>query len=194
MGARIDGPIQHGVTGGSNWLVSNTVNGNAGVVAGFSPGTQVALQFDNSRFTTNATRYTYNPNVTSSLELTVTQPLLRGFGIALNRRFIRIAKLSERIADLVFRQQVIDTVAGIARLYTDLVSLNEDVKVKQESLRLAERLYEDNKNKVNQGTLAPIEVTRAQAQVAAARQALISAEGLVRQQELIVKTDITRTV
>ena len=54
-------------------------------------------------------------------------------------------------------------------------------------------MYEDNRNKVNQGTLAPIEVTRAQAQVAASRQALISAEGLVRQQELVVKTAVTRT-
>src|SRR4030095_208479 len=113
--------------------------------------------------------------------------------IGMNRRYIRIAKRSEKIADLVFRQQVIDTIAGVARLYTDLVSLDEDVKVKQETLRLAERLYEDNNNKVNQGTLAPIEVTRAQAQVAASRQALISAEGLVRQQELVVKTAITRT-
>jgi outer membrane protein TolC len=85
-----------------------------------------------------------------------------------------------------------DTVSGIARLYTDLVSLNEDVKVKQEALRLAERLHEDNKNQVDQGTQAPIEVTRANAAVAASRQALITAEGLVRQQELIVKTALTR--
>jgi len=180
------------LTGGSNWLVSNAVNGNAAFVQGFSPGTQLAVNFDNSRFTTNATSYTYNPIVTSSLGFTVTQPLLRGFGIALNRRFIRIARQNQKIAGLVFQQQVIDTVAGVARLYTDLLSLDEDVKVKQESLKLAERLYADNKNKVDQGTLAPIEVTRAQAQVAASRQALISAEGLVRQQELIVKTAITR--
>ena len=181
------------LTGGGNWLNSDTINGNLGFLQGFSPGTQIAVNFDNSRFNTNAINYTYNPVFTSTLNFTVTQPLLRGFGIGMNRRYIRIAKRSEKIADLVFRQQVIDTIAGVARLYTDLVSLNEDVKVKQESLKLAERLYEDNKNKVNQGTLAPIEVTRAQAQVAAGRQALISAEGLVRQQELVVKTVVTRT-
>jgi len=181
------------LTGGGNWLNADTINGNLGFLQGFSPGTQIAVNFDNSRFTTNAINYTYNPVFTSTLNFTVTQPLLRGFGIGMNRRYIRIAKRSEKIADLVFRQQVIDTIAGVARLYTDLVSLNEDVKVKQESLKLAERLYEDNKNKVNQGTLAPIEVTRAQAQVAAGRQALISAEGLVRQQELVVKTVVTRT-
>jgi outer membrane protein len=180
------------LTGASNWLVSKNFNGNVGWTQGFSPGTQFSMTFDNTRLSSNAARYTYNPLLNSSLEFTITQPLLRGFGIELNRRFIHIAKNNEKIADLVFRQQVIDTVAGIARLYTDLVSLNEDVKVKREALRLAERLYEDNKNKVEQGTLAPIEMTRAQAQVAATQQALISAEGLVKQQELIVKTAVTR--
>src|SRR6202049_3626959 len=180
------------LTGGSNWLASNNFNGNLGWTQGFSLGTQVSMTFDNTRLTSNAARYTYDPILSSSLGFTVTQPLLRGFGIELNRRYIHIAKNNEKIADLVFRQQVIDTVAGITRLYTDLVSLNEDVKVKREALRLAQRLYEDNKDKVDQGTLAPIEVTRAQAQVAANQQALITAEGLVEQQELIVKTAISR--
>jgi outer membrane protein len=180
------------ITGASNWLASNNLNANAGFTQGFSPGTQLSTTFDNTRLTSNAARYTYNPILNSSLGFTVTQPLLRGFGIELNRRFIRIAKNDGRIADLVFQQQAIDTVAGIARLYTDLVSLNEDVNVKREALRLAQRLYEDNKHKVEQGEQAPIEVTRAQAQVASSQQALISAEGLVQQQELIVKTAITR--
>jgi len=180
------------ITGASNWLVSNNFNGNLGYTQGFSPGTQLGVTFDNTQLTSNAARYTYNPILNSSLGFTITQPLLRGFGIGLNRRYIRIAKNDAKIADQVFRQQVIDTVAGIARLYTDLVSLNEDVKVKREALRLAQRLYEDNKIKVDQGEQAPIEVTRAQAQVASNQQALISAEGLVEQQELIVKTAITR--
>jgi outer membrane protein len=180
------------ITGSSNWLASNNLTANAGFIQGFSPGTQLSTTFDNTRLTSNAARYTYNPILNSSLGFTVTQPLLRGFGIELNRRFISIAKNDGKIADLVFRQQVIDTVAGIARLYTDLVSLNEDVKVKSEALRLAQRLFEDNKHKVDQGEQAPIEVTRAQAQVASNQQALISAQGLVQQQELIVKTAITR--
>jgi outer membrane protein len=180
------------LTGASNWLVANNVTGNVGFTQGFSPGTLLNMTFDNTRLTTNADRYTYNPILNSSLAFTITQPLLRGFGISLNRRFINIAKNNGKIADLVFQQQAIDTVAGIARLYTDLVSLNEDVKVKREALRLAQRLYQDNKDKVDQGTMAPIEVTRAQAQVAVTQQALISAEGLVEQQELIVKTAITR--
>ena len=180
------------ITGYSNWLIESSFNGNVGYTQGFSPGTQLAVAFDNTHIDSNGSRYTYNPILDSSLGFTITQPLLRGFGIELNRRYIRITKNDGRIADLVFRQQVIDTVAGIARLYTDLVSLNEDVKVKREAVRLAQRLYEDNRHKVEQGEQAPIEVTRAQAQLASNQQALISAEGLVQQQELIVKTAITR--
>src|SRR5450432_1506327 len=185
-------PEDSTLTTGSNWLAQNEVSANAGMNAGFSSGTQLSVNFDNSRYSTNASRYTYNPFVNSSLGFTLTQPLLQGFGMSLNKRYIRIARNSRKVADLVFRQQVMDTVAGVARLYTDLVSLNEDVKVKQEALRLAERLLEDNRTQVDQGTQAPIEVTRANASVAASRQALISAQGLVRQQELIVKTAITR--
>ncbi|MCU1232678.1 MAG: hypothetical protein JWP63_645 [Candidatus Solibacter sp.] len=191
-GQHLTTPEDSTILTGSNWLAQNVVDANAGMNVGLSPGTQLSVNFNNSRYSTNATRYTYNPFVNSSIGFTITQPLLQGFGASLNKRYIRIARNSQKVADLVFRQQVIDTVSGVARLYTDLVSLIEDVKVKQEALRLAQRLYEDNRNMVDQGTQAPIEVTRANAAVAASRQALITAEGLVRQQELIVKTAITR--
>jgi outer membrane protein TolC len=72
------------------------------------------------------------------------------------------------------------------------VSLIEDVKVKQETLALAQRLYQDNKVQVDQGTLAPVELTRAQAEVAAARQDLVNSQGNELQQELILKSVLTR--
>src|SRR5271170_5902689 len=114
------------LTGTSNWLVTNNVTGNVGFTQSFSPGTQLSVTFDNTRLTSNSDRYTYNPILNASMGFSITQPLLRGFGIALNRRFINIAKNNQKISDLVFQQQAIDTVAGITRLYTDLVSLNED--------------------------------------------------------------------
>lgn len=118
--------------------------------------------------------------------------MLRGHGSDLNRRFIRIARNTEKISDFVFQQQIISTVSGVIRLYTDLVSLNEDLRVKRQTLATAERLAQDNGSKVEQGTIAPIELTRAQAQVAAARQDLINAEGFLRQQELILKNTLSR--
>ena len=180
------------VTTGTPSLISSLFTGNAGYNQGFSTGTQVSASFLNQRNDNNSTRNLLNPYVTSSLGVTITQPLLRGFGAELNRRFIRIARNSEKITDYVFQQQIISTVSGVIRLYTDLVSLNEDLRVKRQTLATAERLAQDNSSKVEQGTIAPIELTRAQAQVAAARQDLINADGFVRQQEMILKNVLSR--
>lgn len=177
---------------GSPSLNQNLFSGNFGYAQGFASGAQIAASFQNLRTGSNSNRNMINPFVTSSLGVTVTQPLLRGFGSELNRRFIRIARNSQKISDFVFQQQVISTVSGVIRLYTDLVSLNEDLRVKRQTLSTAERLAQDNQSKVEQGTIAPIELTRAQAQVAAARQDLINAEGFVHQQELILKNTLSR--
>jgi outer membrane protein TolC len=177
---------------GTPALVVNTVAANAGYTQGFGPGTQIQAGFQNLYTNGNSNQNTLNPYWNSSLGVTVTQPLLRGFGIALNRRFIRIAQNNQRLSDQVFRYQATITVSGVVRLYTDLVSLSEDLRVKQETLGAAQRLAEDNRNKVDQGTLAPVEVTRAEAQVAAARQDVVNADGYLRQQELILKSVITR--
>ena len=72
------------------------------------------------------------------------------------------------------------------------MSLGEDVKVKEETLALAQRLDEDNRSQVAHGTLAPVELTRAQASVASARQDLVNSRGYFAQQELILKTFLSR--
>ncbi len=119
--------------------------------------------------------------------------MLRGFGPSVNRRYIRIARNNQKATDQLFREQAIETVTGIIQIYYDLVSLLDDVGVKRETLTTAQKLYEDNAAKVEQGTLAPIELVRAQAQVAAARQDLANSDGLARQQELIIKSLLSRT-
>ncbi|MGA2711475.1 MAG: TolC family protein [Bryobacteraceae bacterium] len=177
---------------GTTDLASNSFIGNFGYLQGFSTGAYISAGFQNQFTYQNSLSNIFKPWSLSSLGVTVTQPLLRGFGSDLNRRFISIAKNSEKISDYVFQQQVISTISGVIRLYDDLVSLNADMRVKQETLNTAQRLLEDNKNKVDQGTLAPIEATRAEAQVASAQQDLINSQGYVRQQELILKNVLAR--
>ncbi len=177
---------------GSNTLVTNTTLFNAGVQQGFASGAQVGLAFNNNRQTLNSLRSGYDPYTGSTLGLNVTQPLLRGFGATLNRRFIRIAANEQKISSLLFRQQLILTVYGVIRLYTDLVALTEDEKVKQEAVTLAEKLFSDVRAQVEEGTLAQVEATRANAQVFSTRQDLINARGLREEQEAILKNVITR--
>jgi outer membrane protein TolC len=192
LGQRSNTPETNlGITGFTD-QTSNTLIGNIGYLQGFATGTQISAAFENQYQDEMSLANILKPYSFSTLGVTVTQPLLRGFGSDLNRRFIHIAKNSEKISDYIFQQQVISTISGVIRLYDDLVSLNADMRVKQETLATAQRLLEDNKNKVDQGTLAPIEATRAQAQVAAAQQDLINSEGYVRQQELILKNVLAR--
>jgi outer membrane protein len=173
-------------------LTTNTTNVDAGYSQGFGPGTQLNVTFNNSRQTLNSFESNFSPYTASNLGFTVTQPLLRGFGLAVNRRFIRIAKNEGKIAGLLLEQQLIATVYGVVRLYTDLVALYEDVKVKEQTLSSAEKLYSDTKAQVEEGTQAPIELTRANAQVFSVRQDLINSRGLLEEQEAIVKNVITR--
>jgi outer membrane protein len=174
-------------------LVANGFNANAGLVQSFGSGAQVNLAFNNTHQSLNALDTNYNPYTGSSLGLTVTQPLLRGFGPALNHRFIRIAANDRKINTLLFHQQLIATVYGVIRLYTDFVALYEDVKVKQETVAAAEKLYSDSKAQVDEGTLAPVELTRANAQLFATRQDLINSRGVLEEQQAILKNLLTRT-
>jgi outer membrane protein TolC len=177
---------------GTSTLVTGTTLFNAGVQQGFASGAQVGLNFNNSRTSLNSQRTGYNPYTGSTFGFTATQPLLRGFGASLNRRFIRIAGNEQRITSLLFQQQLILTVYGVIRLYTDLVALVEDEKVKRETVTLAEKLLSDVRAQVEEGTLAQVEMTRANAQVFSTRQDLINAGGLREEQEAIFKNVITR--
>ena len=174
-------------------LTTNGFTGNVGLQQGFATGATINVGYDNLYSNSNALRNDYNPFTTASLGITFTQPLLQGFGIATNRRFIRIGRNDERISDYVFRQQVIDTVAAVIRLYWDYETLVEDVHVKEQALAASQKLYEDNKSQVEIGTLAPLELKRAQAEVARSRQDLTNSQSLVLQQELVLKTVLTRT-
>jgi outer membrane protein TolC len=186
-------PQSNAVQSGYSFLIEHSMTENFGLQKGFASGALLDLGYTNLRQSYNNGELSYNPYTASSLGLTLTQPLLQGFGFGLNRRYIRIAKNNEKISDLVFRQQLISTVSNIIRLYWDLVSLDEDVRVKRDSLTLAEKLLADNKVHVEVGTMAPLEVIRAEAEVAQARQSLSNSESLVLEQELILKNALTRT-
>jgi outer membrane protein len=159
---------------------------------GFSTGAQLDAFVDNAAQVLYSGTSQYDPFHAPSTSFTLTQPLMRGRGREVNLRFIRIAQLDQHASRLLFEQQVLETVYGVSRLYYDLVSLGENVGVQEESLAAAQRLYDDDKNQVDQGTLAPIELTRAQALLSSSRLNLIQAQGEYRQQEAILRQQLLR--
>ena len=174
-------------------ITTNNTFGNLTLAQGISTGAQFLVGSTNASDLLNFFASSPNPFRSPNVVATVVQPLLRGFGVDVNRRYIIIAQNNLKVSRLVFRQQLSDLIFGVSRLYYDLVSLNEDVKVKQETLAAARQLYQDDKSQVEVGTLAPLELTRAQALVSSSELDLTRAQGLVVQQEAVLKSAISRT-
>jgi len=185
-------PQQNTITTGTTALVSTNQTYNFGVAQGFITGATATLSYNNLDQSQNALRNIYNPVTTSNLDLAITQPLLNGFGLAVNNRTIRIARNNIRAADYVFKNQVINVVANVVQLYWNLVFFNNDLDVKRRALASSQKLYDDNKKQVEIGTLAPISVVQAEAQMAADQQALVLSQTNVLQQESILKSVLSR--
>lgn len=150
-------------------------------------GTNVSASWNNSRSSSNSNNASYNPNYTTNFSAQVTQPLLRNFRIDSGRQAIRTAEIARNVADVNLTGSTLSALANTRNLYWDLVYAQQVVEVTRQSLALAEKLVEDNKIRVEIGTLAPIDVVSAQSQAAAQRRALVQAEANVRTAELALK-------
>jgi len=159
----------------------------------FVTGSGVSLTYSSTRQTTNSPANTINPFTSGYLDFYVTQNLLEGWGVHVNNRYIRIAKNNLKVTDLQLKRQVITTVSAILNLYWDLVSFNEDRRIKETALATAQKLYEDNQFQAGLGTLPAIEVTRAAEQVSASKEDLLIAQTNVAQQEIVLKNALSRT-
>jgi outer membrane protein len=188
----VTSPQQNTVTTGTTSLVTTSTIANFNIQQNFVTGASASLSYNNTFSDQNSYLNLFNPVTTAYLDLTFSQPLLQGFGLAINNRPIRVAKNNLRAADIVFKQQVIVTVQTVVQAYWLLVSANEDVEVKRKALALSQKLYSDNQKQVEVGSLAPIEIVRAEAEVASDQQALVTSQTTVLQQETILKNALSR--
>jgi outer membrane protein len=173
----------------------NTTTGNFSYQQGFTWGTNLLVGFNNTRIATGDAPFTtLSPQLNSSFKFQLTQHLLQGFGFAANNRFIRIAKNDRELSDVAFRLQVITTVNQIQTMYWDLVYAYENARVQKESLAFAEKTLSDTKKQVEIGSLAPIEVVRAQSTVAQDQQALTVALTNLQLEQLLMKNALSRTL
>ncbi|MGA9979573.1 MAG: TolC family protein [Candidatus Sulfotelmatobacter sp.] len=185
--------IFQGVLPGSS-LAQNTGTVNFSYQQAFQWGTNLTVGFNNTRGTTNSFFSSLSPVLNSGFKATITQHLLQGFGFAPNTRFIRIAKNNRELSDVAFRLQIITTVNQIQTMYWDLVYAYENVRVQKESLAFAEKTLSDTKKQVEIGSLAPIEVVRAQSTVAQDQQAVTVALTNLQLEQLLMKNALSRTL
>ncbi|HKE09503.1 MAG TPA: TolC family protein [Candidatus Acidoferrum sp.] len=192
-------PINNPLTSGTG-IVTNTLSAlgihtdtyNTQYTQGFSTATTVTAFWDNTRSSSSSKVNLFDPFVQSTLGVNLSQQLLQGFGRDITRRNILIAENNRKIADLTFAQQAITTVTNTINAYWELVYARENVKVQQQAVTVSEKLYNDNKKQLEIGTMAPLDVTRAESELATDRQNLIVAQTTQLQDELVLKNQISK--
>jgi outer membrane protein TolC len=194
------GFVQHTVTPepnvsqvGTALFKQNNIEVLSQYTQSFALGTNLTANYTGFRTANNSPYYALNPELNSVFQVQVSQPILYGFGLASNQRFIHIAKRNLQTTDLAFKQQVIVTVTDTENLYWDLVNAYQDVEVKTRSLAYANQTLTDDQKQLELQNVPAMQVMKDQSAVATSEGELTIAKASLRHNELLIKNNLTRT-
>jgi outer membrane protein TolC len=185
-------PVANSIVTGTNSLLSNEQGWSVGIRKGFFTGTEFIAQVDGLRLSQNAPNNSINPSISANTSLRLEQHLLQGFGKTTNMRAIRIAQNNTKMSDLNFQQQVTITVSEVLNLYYDLIAYREQAEVMVQGLKMSRRLLESNRKRLDLGLVLQSDVNESERFVDNDAQALRSAEVQIAEQELTLKSVLTR--
>lgn len=154
-------------------------------------GGNIDMNYSPARNSVNqdlAEGFLFNPAWTGGLSFTVTQPLLKNAGVAVNTTFIKIAQNNAIVEQHVFRDQVLTVIASVEQNYWELVYARENVKVAQAALKAAEELLATNRIKAKAGVMSIVDVLQAEAAVASRVEQVLVAEKAIRDEEDQLRT------
>ena len=151
-------------------------------------GGSYAAAWDGSRRTTTSFFSSFNPALSSNLRLSYTQPLLRNLPIDAARQQVTVATTNREIADVGLRQTIASTERSVRSAYWDLVFAIAFLDVQQQSLELAEESLRNNRARVEVGTMAPIDIVEAEAEVARNQESVILAKAQLARAEDLLRT------
>jgi len=120
-----------------------------------------------------------NPRYGSELTVTVSQNLLKNFGIDINRTDILVRQNDAKRSAEELRDIIMQTLFDIEQTYWNYYFATADLGVRQQQLHRAEKLIERAEAQVDVGVAAPIEITRAQSGAAAQAVDILSAENRI---------------
>jgi outer membrane protein TolC len=181
-------------SGGLPSLTTNTDQYNLTYAQGFITGTALNVTMNNERITTDNPFNDYSPQLYSTLNAKLTQHLLLGGGIWVNKRYYYQAVNNRRITDSTFRQQILYTVNQVENIYWGLVNAYEDVQAKQRALEQSSVVAKENRRQLEIGSMAPLDVLNADQSVAADKQALVSSQSTLKYQQQIMKEAVARNL
>jgi outer membrane protein TolC len=172
----------------------NTSAANMTYDQAFPTGTAFEVNWVNSRQTTNGIYDFFSPSFSSSVQVYVQQPLLAGFGLGPNLRFLRIAHTNQKISDIAFRAQVMATITQVCDIYWDLVSAYDNEQVSERSVAFAQDTLDKSRKQLDLQAIPAMDVLKAEGDLATRQQDLTVARTNLELQELYMKNAITRSL
>ena len=160
----------------------------------FTTGSSLSVTFNNMRQSSTQRNLIYNPDFLSTFNVSVTQQLLNGFGTAVGRRFVEVAKNEVKIMEQSVRAQMNTTLASAQSIYWDVVAARENVRVAEQSLAVAQHLFEDNKTREALGKLSYLDVITAESEVAARQRDLVVAQAALQMREVDLKNAVSKQI
>jgi outer membrane protein TolC len=181
-------PLPTSLLNGGTKVTNETANANVNISQTLPWfGTNYTAAFNNGRTNTTSSFATLNPQFTTQLTATINQPLLRDFKIDTTRNQLLTGTITRQVTDITLRTRITNITATTKNAYWDLLAAIRAIDAAKQSLALAEKLIEDNRVRVEVGTLAPMDIVSAQAEAATRRQTLTQAEATRRTAELVLK-------
>jgi outer membrane protein len=183
------------IFGGAASITNDNLSSQAGVQQALPwGGANYTLFWNTGRLETDNIFSTFNPQLSSSIGFNYTQPLLRNFTIDATRQQVLVSRKNREISDVQLQQSITATVRNVKNAYWDLVYAISNLAVQQQSLQLAQQSYRDNRARVEIGTMAPLDIVQAEAEVAQREEAVILAEAAIRRQEDVLRALISNPV
>jgi outer membrane protein len=185
-------PQANEVISGVSSLVDNLRAYSSTITQGLPTGGLVQYKTYEQALSENSPFDNYNPAVGPYMSLYAQIPVFQQRGLAVNTRQIKVAVNNKLSARDVFRSQLENLVSGVVTQYWDLVGAGDTLKSSRQSLEIAQKFYDDTDGQIKLGTLAPVELPRAAAELAARKQDVSIAVATVRQREASLKDQLTR--
>ena len=173
-------------------LVDGTRAHTLSIQQGFLTGGSATLTYTDHYLDQNSPNDVLNPTSAPLLSIAAQQYLLNGAGVAVNARFINVAKMNRDSSNLAFQNTVIGIVAQVLNAYYTLEADYEDIKAKRSASETAVTFLSNVKEQVRIGSLAPSETINAESQAITNQQALSDSEVALKQQEIQLKNLLSR--
>ena len=164
------------IFGGASSVTNDNLTSQAGVQQVLPwGGASYTAAWVSGRVTTNNVFSSFNPQLNSTVSANYTQPLLRNFKIDATRQQVLVSKKNREISDVQLQQSIAVTTRNVKNAYWDLVFAINSLAVQRQSLQLAQQSFRDNRARVEIGTMAPLDIVQAEAEVAQREEGVILA-------------------